>query len=82
MLLQETDTGLTPSRLLLRLREARAAASSAASGARRCAASLRLPACRHTTTVQHAINQAHCSASIAVSLSASGHVLLLQRARS
>ncbi|KAK9908371.1 hypothetical protein WJX75_006826 [Coccomyxa subellipsoidea] len=32
---EETDSGLTPSRLLLRLREARAAAAGAASGARR-----------------------------------------------
>lgn len=32
---QDTDAGLAPSRLLLRLREARAAAASAASGARR-----------------------------------------------
>jgi len=36
--LQETDSGLTPSRLLLRLREARAAAAAAASGARRARA--------------------------------------------
>lgn len=35
---QEADLHLTPSRLLLRLREARAAASSAASGARRARA--------------------------------------------
>lgn len=36
--MQETDSGLTPSRLLLRLREARAAAAAAASGARRARA--------------------------------------------
>ncbi|BDA44583.1 hypothetical protein COCOBI_06-0590 [Coccomyxa sp. Obi] len=35
---EETDSGLTPSRLLLRLREARAAAAGAASGARRARA--------------------------------------------